>query len=388
MFCLLFLAILTLEFAFPWSFASLADESRILAQEKKPDLQEGRTGEEEVSMPETQDLAGEKGIREEAQDSFEEEEPRTEEAKEEKPENPEKPKRLQLGQPATLCAIAVKDGIMLGWKRVPKAQKYEVYRRKSGMMEYELIKDTKEHIITDTTAEYGILYAYKIQAVAREHNRIYKGKKSERLLCRTYRIDPSKPMVAVTFDDGPSQYTADILDVLEKYNSRATFFEVGTQISQYLQTVYRIHKMGCEIGNHSYGHPALGSCSVEQIQNEIRKTDAMIEKITKQVPVLFRPPYGNIGDNLRRTAGKPLILWSIDTRDWQTQNASMIYQSVIENISDGDIVLMHDFYGTTRDAARNIIPELRRRGFQLVTVSELAKYRKIEFVNGQSYFKM
>lgn len=300
-------------------------------------------------------------------------------------ESIEQPKQIKLVHPASFQVTAVKNGVKLSWKESEGAQKYEVYRKESGADAYTLIKTTKNLTYTDKTAEYGVTYIYKVRAIAVSEGKTYKSVCSLKKRCCTYFIDPAKPMVALTFDDGPSQYTSGILDTLEKYESRATFFEVGNRVNWYPETVLRIDQMGCEIGNHSYDHALLGNASASKIRSEISTTDAKIKAITGKTPTLLRPPYGSIGSSLRNNAGKPMILWSIDTLDWQSRNADKVYQSVMSQVSDGDIILMHDIYQSTQTAVARIVPELKKRGYQLVTVSELAQYKNVKLSAGKSY---
>ena len=308
------------------------------------------------------------------------------EATEESTEAPEvKPDAIKLTKPASFKTTAIKDGIKLSWKKVSKAQQYEVYRKKKGADSYKLIETTKKCAYKDETAKYGVTYAYKVRAIAVSEGETYKSKYTEVKKCCTYRIDPSKPMVALTFDDGPSIYTPGILDALEENQCRATFFEVGNRVEQYEDTVLRIDEMGCEIGNHSYDHANLGNASASKIRKEISSTDAKIKKVIGKKPVLMRPPYGSIGTTLRQNAGKPMIMWSIDTLDWKSRNADKVYQNVMNNVSDGDIILMHDLYSSSREAAKRIIPELKKKGYQLVTVSELAEYKKVKLSAGERY---
>lgn len=298
-------------------------------------------------------------------------------------------KPIQLTSPASFQAEAVKNGIRLSWKKVSGAQKYLVYRKICGGKDgYALIKETKKYAFTDKTAVYGVNYYYKVRAVSVSGRRTVKSPFCRKALCCTYHIDPSKPMVALTFDDGPSPYTPGILDTLEKYKSRATFFEVGNRINQYPGTVLRISRMGCEIGNHSYDHPLLGNASAAKIHSQISSTDAKIKAVTGKRPALFRPPYGSIGSSLRNNAGRPMILWSIDTLDWKYRNADSVYRAVIGHVKDGDIILMHDLYGSTRTAVQKIVPQLRKQGYQLVTVSELAQYKNVKLSAGKSYSQM
>ena len=202
------------------------------------------------------------------------------------------------------------------------------------------------------------------------------------------KVDPSQPMVALTFVDGPSVYTSDLLDQLEKYNAHATFFVVGNRVSGNASTIKRAYSLGCEIGNHSWSHPQLSAISVTEMKNEISKTDAAIENIIGVKPVLLRPPYGAVDADVKAYAGKPLIHWSIDTLDWEHRTSSKTIASVLNNVRDGSIVLMHDIYAPTRDAAVSLIPTLISRGYQLVTVSEMAAYRGVKLQNGTIYYSI
>ena len=202
-------------------------------------------------------------------------------------------------------------------------------------------------------------------------------------------IDLKKPMVALTFDDGPSAlYTKRVYNQLKKYDARATFFVLGCNLekSKDLQKIVKTSaKYGNEIASHTYHHKNLATLSVSEMQMEALQTEQLIKKVTGVVPVLTRPPYGSISRTVKNALHTPLILWSIDTRDWQTRNADQTVKSVLGHVKDGDIVLMHDIYDQTASAAERIIPALVRDGYQLVTVSELATYKKAKLKNGNSY---
>ncbi|MCD8125901.1 MAG: polysaccharide deacetylase family protein, partial [Lachnospiraceae bacterium] len=188
-------------------------------------------------------------------------------------------------------------------------------------------------------------------------------------------IDTTKPMVALTYDDGPSIYTDKILSVLEKYDSVATFFVVGDRVSTYSSTVKKAYEMGCEIGNHTYSHATLTKLGTSDIKSQISRTNAAVKKVTGVAPTIMRPPGGSYNSTVKSAVGMPLILWSIDTLDWKTRNASSTISAVVNHVSDGDIVLMHDLYSATATASETIIPQLVKKGYQLVTVSELAECR-------------
>lgn len=189
------------------------------------------------------------------------------------------------------------------------------------------------------------------------------------------KIDKNKKMVALTYDDGPSIYTPRVLKTLKENNSVATFFVVGNRVPTYSDTVKKAHDMGCEIGNHTYEHKCLTRISETEVRWQISRTNKNVKKVTGQTPVIMRPTGGATNPNVKQWVGMPSIIWSIDTLDWKTRNAGSTKKAVLDHVKDGDIVLMHDLYSATATASETIIPELVRRGYQLVTVSELAECR-------------
>ena len=199
------------------------------------------------------------------------------------------------------------------------------------------------------------------------------------------KIDTQGKLIALTYDDGPSIYTPSILSTLKSNNAVATFFVVGNRVSTYSSYVNQAYEMGCEIGNHTYNHTILTSVSVSTINSEISKTNSAVKKVTGVSPVVMRPPGGGYNDTVKSNVGMPLILWSIDTRDWETRNASSTYSAIAGKVSSGDIVLMHDLYEATAEASKKVIPYLIDNGFQLVTVSELAACKSISLVKGTVY---
>lgn len=189
-------------------------------------------------------------------------------------------------------------------------------------------------------------------------------------------INPAQPMVALTFDDGPStQYTPQILDILKQNNAVATFFILGLQAEQNPEVLTQILEGGNEIGNHSYSHESFLTLSDERLKYQIDTAQETVKAATGYTPSLLRPPYGFINENVVARVPMPIILWSLDTLDWENRDANVIYNNIFEKVQDGEIILMHDIFESSVEAARVVIPELRRRGYQLVTVSDLAKYR-------------
>jgi len=197
-------------------------------------------------------------------------------------------------------------------------------------------------------------------------------------------------MIALTFDDGPSKYTTQVLDILEKYNARATFCVVGNLVNARKDTVKRAFDLDCEIIGHSWDHRDLSKLTVEEIESQLNDTSAVIETVTGDVsPKLFRPPYGAVSSTLKNASaqlGYAMINWSVDPEDWRTRNADAIYSEVMSNLSSKAIVLSHDLYGATADAYERIIPELVSMGYQLVTVSELMYYSGKTLEAGVVYY--
>ena len=195
-------------------------------------------------------------------------------------------------------------------------------------------------------------------------------------------IDPNKPMVAFTYDDGPSvdNSTDRILDVMERYDAVCTFFELGERVDEEgdrgAQLLQRELQLGCEVGTHSYSHPNLYELSTESIQNEAQKSIDAITNATGQPPTIMRPPYGNGNDEIAQIFGLPSINWDVDTLDWSSRNADAVVEEVhkIGNL-DGCIVLMHSIYGSSAEATERLVPELIDQGYQFVTVSELLQYK-------------
>ncbi len=191
-------------------------------------------------------------------------------------------------------------------------------------------------------------------------------------------IDPNQPMVALTFDDGPTRkYTEAILDCLKENQASATFFVLGSRADDCPDLLQRMVLEGNEIGNHTFSHKQLTTLSKENIEEEIIATQESIHDVTSTYPSVIRPPYGSKNDAVMECAqGKKIVTWTIDTEDWHSKNAEVIVNKVIKDVKDGDIILMHDLYASSAEAAIILVPKLQEMGFQLVTVSELYEYGK------------
>ena len=181
-------------------------------------------------------------------------------------------------------------------------------------------------------------------------------------------------LIALTFDDGPNYNTIKVLNILEKYNIKATFFILGSNIKGNEKIIKRMHDLGMEIGNHMYSHKIITKLPKKTIKEEISKTDNLIYNITGNYPTLIRPSYGIYNNKIKRIIDRPIILWNIDTLDWKYHNSNKIANKVFNNINKGNIILMHDIYSATANSLEIIIPKLLEEDFQFVTVSELLSY--------------
>lgn len=193
-------------------------------------------------------------------------------------------------------------------------------------------------------------------------------------------------MVALTFDDGPSPvFTTEILNILKENDAKATFFVLGANAEIYPDLLRQIAESGSEIGSHTYGHLDLRELEQPALDYQVYTTQEIVRRETGMVPEVLRPPYGFINEDLINRINLPVILWSLDTLDWQSRDPDAVYRRVMNNIKDGEIVLMHDSYESSVEAVKRIIPELKRRGYRIVTVSELARLRGIPLQPGNVY---
>lgn len=184
--------------------------------------------------------------------------------------------------------------------------------------------------------------------------------------------------IALTFDDGPHPtQTPEILDILEEYGIRATFFVIGQNAEWYGDCLKMVYEAGHEIGNHSHTHANLTEAGYESVCREIEEAERLIGERIEYRPHLLRPPGGQMGEDLYRAASErdyTVICWSVDTLDWAHTPSDAIVENVLTNAEGGDIILFHDYISgesPTPAALRIIIPELLGRGYEFVTVSEL-----------------
>ena len=181
-------------------------------------------------------------------------------------------------------------------------------------------------------------------------------------------------VIALTFDDGPGPYTAHLLDVLDQYGAKATFFLIGSKVSSQANVVRSIHARGHQLGNHSWSHPELPKLPVNQIAGEIDRTNDAIKQATGVTPAILRPPYGAVNGVVLeqlRLRGMSSILWSVDTRDWADRNSDIVCSRAVAGARPGAIILMHDIHQTSVNAVPCILSALKQQGYSFVTVQGL-----------------
>lgn len=196
--------------------------------------------------------------------------------------------------------------------------------------------------------------------------------------------DPSKvrPMLALTFDDGPGQYTDELLDCLEENNAHATFFMLGQNVNEYPDAPKRMLELGCEIGSHSWDHTQLTTISIDAVAKQFSDTDDALIQACGQAATVARAPYGDGNTDIYNTVNKPFFMWSLDTEDWKLMDADGDYNAVMNgDLTDGSIILMHDIHQPSVQAALRLIPDLIAQGYKLVTVSEMAEAKNVTLQN-------
>ena len=206
---------------------------------------------------------------------------------------------------------------------------------------------------------------------------------------RPARSFEGKKLVALTFDDGPSPATTPrLLDILKEQQVPATFFELGSLVKRNAWITQRALKEGHEIASHTMWHQNLARLSASAVQSDVGEANAAFKEAIGYVPELVRPPYGSINsETWKNFGGATMISWSVDTLDWKYRNTDSILSNLINQISDGGIVLMHDIHATSVDAVPAVISKLREMGYEFVTVSELIKMRGASVEPSKMYAK-
>ncbi|MEA4921459.1 MAG: polysaccharide deacetylase family protein [Clostridiaceae bacterium] len=239
----------------------------------------------------------------------------------------------------------------------------------------------------------GIYYSYsEMSSSSKDPSRIFAAPQH----IPPQRPDPSykepepdtRPIIALTFDDGPNpKYTDMILDSLAENSVHATFFVMGKKIESGLPQIKRILEEGHQLGNHTWDHLDLTLLKADQVKQQIMSVYDCIENLYSQGPVLVRPPFGFFNKTTKSCSDFPLITWSVDTLDWEVKNKDKVVRLILDNAKDGDIILMHDDYLPSAQAVEEVVPILIERGFRLATVSEMFEAKGITLEAGKSYFR-
>lgn len=206
-------------------------------------------------------------------------------------------------------------------------------------------------------------------------------------------IDPEKPIIALTFDDGPCAGTPDVLETLADYGVTATFFmnyKNAPGFATYPDIVRQVYNSGNEVANHTKTHPQLNKISKEKIDDEVNgNADLLRDLLGQDNKFICRPPYGAYNDTVKETVDCPLITWSVDTLDWKYKGQSNCTEMILQNLKneayDGGIILMHDIHKTSRESADEVIEWCIKQGYQVCSVSEMFEARGVELENGKVY---
>ncbi|MGG1267143.1 polysaccharide deacetylase family protein [Brevibacillus laterosporus] len=236
--------------------------------------------------------------------------------------------------------------------------------------------------ITPLSVERKLLIGRPLafEVTIRQKNRDYYEKRGEAI----WDLPTEKKAIALTFDDGPNEsYTPQILELLEKYGVKSTFFTVGTRVQKNPKLAKQMVQQHHELANHTLTHPDMRRLSRQRIKTELESAQSIIQKTTGVVPTLFRPPGGSYNEKIVAAAkdmGYLVVMWSWhqDTKDWTNPGVQKIVNKVLRNVRNGDIILFHDHGGNrqqTVDALKIILPELKKRGYEMITVSELISIR-------------
>lgn len=185
-------------------------------------------------------------------------------------------------------------------------------------------------------------------------------------------VSLTAPCVALTFDDGPrADTTGRLLEGLASRGAKATFFVIGEQISGNEELLLRMAEDGHQIGSHTYSHIRLQGAAESTVIEEVGKTEVLLTELLGEGDYWLRPPYGLVDDNTYRLVDTPMIYWSLDPEDWKVLDTDTVVERILEKVDNGDIILLHDFYPTSVDAALQVVDTLQRQGYQFVTVREL-----------------
>lgn len=196
----------------------------------------------------------------------------------------------------------------------------------------------------------------------------------------------NKKLIALTFDDGPSNNTKYFIKELQKRDALVTFFVVGNRVKKYEDVLKEAYLIGNQIGSHTYSHKNLLYLNEEEITKEIEKTNEAIYNVIGTKPTIIRVPYGNINKKIRSISNMNHILWNVDTLDWKYKNSNRVYKEIIKHAEDGNIILLHDIFKTSVNGVLKAIDELKKQGYEFVTIDEMVYLKNIKLDKSKTYF--
>ena len=233
------------------------------------------------------------------------------------------------------------------------------------------VSQAVQSVPTESAVVSSVVQATDTSSDTKTEKKEYKYDADNKLIIDTDTLD-GKKAVALTFDDGPGEYTAKLINGLNERGAKATFFMCGSCVEKYPEVLPMMVAGGHQIGNHTYSHADITSLSSQEMNNQIERTDDAIFNACGQRSTVFRPPYGSHnGETDQRIGDKTIALWSLDTLDWKSRNAESVKKVVLDGVWDGDIILFHDIYDSSVEGALAIVDELQNRGYVFVTVDEL-----------------
>ncbi|MCR5704271.1 MAG: polysaccharide deacetylase family protein [Eubacterium sp.] len=254
--------------------------------------------------------------------------------------------------------------------------KYKKSRRKKEEIRW---KSSRPSVVK--VNQKGVVYGRKN---GKATIKVYSKKTKKCVKCKVI-VAPTK-YIAITFDDGPGASTTRLLNALNKYDSKATFLIVGQLALQNPSIVKKEYRYGMQIGNHTWSHANLKACTTSEVKQQINLCKKGIKKILGHKPTIFRPPYGNYNDIVANAVDVPMIFWSVDTLDWKYRNTNYVCNTILNNASDGAVVLLHDIHSTSVDGFIKAQPTLIKRHYELVTVAELFKIKHKKMKKGVMYY--
>ena len=200
---------------------------------------------------------------------------------------------------------------------------------------------------------------------------------------------PAGPFVALTFDDGPKASTTPVLlDGLARRGVHATFFVIGENVEGNELLLQRMEGEGHQIGLHTFHHKSLAAVNGRDFYAEVDKLRETLSGLLDQEDFMLRPPYGMITPSNRARAGSPIILWSVDPEDWSDHNTARQVSAILDDVQDGDIILLHDIYPASVETALQVVDALMAKGFYFVTVEQLFAIRGQTPENGKVYRRL